>query len=761
MRYCILVFFLVISCFLKGDELARLKHRHDLIFDDLARVWDEGIPMGNAIVGANLWQKDSSLRFALDRIDLWDLRPTESFKREEFSLKWLLSQLNNGTYEKVHQIIDNPYLSLPAPSKIPGAALEFPVMSFGKVIESRLFISNGVTFIKWENGVTLETFVHATEPIGWFRLKEVSPEFRPIVVPPVYSSESALSGQNLPLLGYKQGELKIDTDLIHYHQPGWSDDYYDVAVKFENKDSVLTGVWSISSSFDEKKRGYDPSKSSKAEMNVLNTFAKGINDSFKTHATWWKTFWKRSSISIPDKKMEALYYNEIYKLGCSTREDSYIIPLQGVWTADNGSLPPWKGDVHHDLNTQLSYWPVYTGNFCDYGLSYLNTLWEQRETNRRYTQDFYGVSGINVPGVATLTGEPMGGWAQYSMSFTVSAWLAHHFYLHWRYTLDQDFLASRGYPYVKEVVEFLEQISYINESGKRVLPISSSPEIFNNQPEAWFKTMTNYDLGLMKNAFMIASRMAKSLNLLNESEHWVSLERELPDYAIDGNGALMIAEGKPYDESHRHFSHAISIMPLSVLDITNSSKEANLINETIKLLDKNGPSFWVGYSYAWLGNMKARALDGNGAAEALKVFADCFVLPNGFHVNGDQTNSGKHVFTYRPFTLEGNFAFASGIQEMLLQSHTDIVRIFPAIPDDWQDLSFEDLRTQGAVLISASKKQGEVKQLVFNPQKDVLLKFANPFNRDFKVKGKCREIKFLGDNIWEIALKAGKLIYLY
>ena len=27
----------------------------------------------------------------------------------------------------------------------------------------------------------------------------------------------------------------------------------------------------------------------------------------------------------------------------------------GVWTADAGSLPPWKGDYHNDLNTQMTY----------------------------------------------------------------------------------------------------------------------------------------------------------------------------------------------------------------------------------------------------------------------------------------------------------------------------------------------------------------------------------------------------------------------
>ncbi len=106
--------------------------------------------------------------------------------------------------------------------------------------------------------------------------------------------------------------------------------------------------------------------------------------------------------------------------------------------------------------------------------------------------------------------------------------------------------------------------------------------------------------------------------------------------------------------------------------------------------------------------MKARAMDGEGAAEALRTFAECFVLPNTFHANGDQTRTGKSNFTYRPFTLEGNFAFASGIQQMLLQSHTGTIRVFPAIPASWQDVSFDHLRARGAFLVSAGMENGEV-----------------------------------------------------
>lgn len=93
-------------------------------------------------------------------------------------------------------------------------------------------------------------------------------------------------------------------------------------------------------------------------------------------------------------------------------------------------------------------------------------------------------------------------------------------------------------------------------------------------------------------------------------------------------------------------------------------------------LDKYGPGGWTGYSYSWLANLKARAFDGNGAAKALRIFAECFCLRNGFHANGDQSRSGKSGFTYRPFTLEGNMAFASGVQEMLLQSHSGVIRVF-------------------------------------------------------------------------------------
>ena len=92
--------------------------------------------------------------------------------------------------------------------------------------------------------------------------------------------------------------------------------------------------------------------------------------------------------------------------------------------------------------------------------------------------------------------------------------------------------------------------------------------------------------------------------------------------------------------------------------------------------------------------------------------------------------TGKSNFTYRPFTLEGNFAFAAGIQEMLLQSHTGTVRIFPAIPASWHDVSFRQLRAQGAFLISATRERGKVTAVRIDPPRGGTIRLADPFPTD-------------------------------
>lgn len=700
---------------------------HDLRFDELATQWDEAIPLGNGTVGALVWQKENQLRFSLDRSDLWDLRPMNGLHREEFSYQWVADQVRKNDYGVVQQYFDAPYDREPAPTKILGGALEFSTENWGEVESVHLSLADAVCEVRWSSGITLNTFVDAVKPVGWFRFEKIDADFIPQLVAPRYQGAvthtgDPVGGDDLSRLGYEQGTIQRAGNSIVYHQKGWGGFSYDIAVHWKREDAhTIEGVWSISSRFPDGQPGADAAEVTAAAI------ATDYRQEYTAHAAWWASFWDQSAIYVPDPLLEKQWYLEQYKFGSLAREDAPPISLQGVWTADNGRIPPWKGDYHHDLNTQLSYWPAYSGNHLVGAMGYINHFEANKANYKRYTRMYFDSEGIAVPGVTTLDGTEMGGWIQYALSPTVSAWLGQHYYLQWRYSMDRDFLKDKAYPWIRDVAVLLESITIPDAHGVRNLKISSSPEVNNNDIGAWFLQNTNYDLALMKFTYEVAEELAHELGLPQEAARWAQLATEFGDFALSGNDELMIAPTLAYAESHRHLSHLMAIHPLGLIKWEDGEKAQSTINNSIQLLDRIGPDYWTGYSYSWSANLKARAKDGLGAASDLRTFARAFCSVNSFHVNGDQTQSGLSNFTYRPFTLEGNFAFAAGLQEMLLQSYAGFIEIMPAIPAEWRDVAFEDLRAEGAFLVSARKVDGRIDELKIISEQGGTTKLKLPF----------------------------------
>ncbi len=724
---------------------AQPKPAYNLQFDHLANRWDEAMPLGNGMLGVLIWQKNDVLRLSLDRADLWDERKALDLSR--FNFAWVEQQVLKKEYKPVQKLGDAPYDNIPYPTKLPAAALEFPIKSLGSVVSNVLDIRTAVNSITFANGGRFRCYIHAQKPEGhfWFENLAAIEQLLPTLIVPNYTSgktqrenDNTHAGEGLEKLGYAKGTVTRTANSIRYRQPTYDNHFYEVLIQWKVlSGNKLVGNWTIAND----------------KTAVLTEPAPDKTQ--KSHTDWWERFWAKSAVSLPDTLIEKQYYLEMYKLGSVSRAGAPAITLQAVWTADNGSLPPWKGDFHNDLNTQLSYWPTYTGNRLAEGATFTDWLWKIRDKNRTYTRQYFGVGGLNVPGVVTLSGEPMGGWIQYSLSPTVAAWCAQHFYWQWKYSMDDAFLKTKAYPYIHDVATYLENITRF-ETGVRKLPLSSSPEYNDNRINAWFLDWSSYDLSLVKFLFTAATELSRAVGKSQEATHWQQLLGQLPDYETNETG-LTIAPGQNLNESHRHLAQCMAIYPLALLDV-NKPADKTLIDNSLKRIEELGTKAWCGYSFSWMACLYARAYEADKAARQLQIFASNFCSPNSFHLNGDQKGGQYSGFTYRPFTLEGNFAFAQGVHELLLQSRNGYVQVFPAVPADWRNVTFTNLRCEGAFLISARQESGKPVSVTAMAEKGGILRIKLPFT-NWQVKNiLASSAKSEQEHIVTVTLKKGQSI---
>ncbi len=678
-------------------------------------TWDEAIPLGNGVLGGLIWGSGSTINVSLDRADLWDLRPAAHYGSNGYRYADMVRLVREKKEDSLHIRFDQPYDNIPYPTKLPGGRI---VLSLAPTDSARRFtldLANAESRVDVGDARTLSAFFSATDTVALFRI-------------PTLSAITLARPTSLNTLQYADAEYGTDTtaavSISWMRQRAANSLTYVVAVGRTRDIHNVTVAVTIATSHD----GTDPRAIARAR--IIRAITSGYNRTRVAHRAWWTRFWRTSSsVTVPDSALQSHLDLVQYYYGAAARDGTPPIPLQGVWTADGKSLPPWKGDLHNDLNTQTTYLAAHATGARDAMRGWLNYNWKLLPKYREFARDFYGVAdGAAVPGVMALDGTALGGWGQYSLSPTMGLWVAQSFDLEWRYTHDVRFLRTRAYPFLSAVAITARALLQPDASGRMVLPLSTSPEIFDDSMRAWLPSMSNFDLALLHWAFGTLTEMATTLGDTKAVAEWRQTERSLPRLVVDAaTHALPFADGLPYNESHRHFSHAMAFHPLALLS-PRRADDSVTIARTLAQLAQYGPDGWTGYSYAWYAAMLARAGQAENALRAVETYRRGFTLRNGFHANGDQTKSGLSKMTYRPVTLEGNFLALHAVQEMLLQSWDNEVRIFPAVSDRWRDASFRDLRAEGGFRVSAERVNGRTAHVRIVSDAGGRLRLRDPFD---------------------------------
>ena len=705
---------------------------HALEFDQPIDRWDEALPIGNGLTGCLIWGSGNPLRFSLDRGDLWDTTPTWQSLSEDYNYRHLIELVREQNNDEIHRLFDACY-SFTTPTKLPAGRLELQFGGVPNRVVSRLSVREAMAEVELLVGgkrAHVKTFLHATERVGWISVDSQDLDAELNILPPAYHNREWVdvshspNSNELSALGYPLAETGSDGSLEWFVQKTNGTLEYAVIVGANRVDEQrMEYVYIVASSHD----GDDWLDNAKRQ--VEGAITQGFEQSVFAHLAWWDRFWAKSAVSLPEPDIERQWYLTNYFLGSCSRKGSPPMPLQGVWTADEGFLPPWKGDYHNDLNTQMSYWHYMKANHLEEGESFIDFLWGLVPQARRFARQFFDAPGICLPSVMSIDGQSLGGWPMYSINLVNQIWLCQAFDHYWQYSGDELFLRVKAYPYFQETAQCVMRWLQPGDDGKLVLPLSSSPEIHGNLPESWLTPNSNNDLALLLYLFETLSDMAEILGHESERLEWREVLGQLPELAVNDQHVLMLSPDETLQESHRHLSHMMAVYPLHLMDYHHSERHRQIIDASVAQLEQLGRMYWVGFSFAWMANLYAIQGNGEAALQELQLFLGSLCSANGFHLNGDYKQTGVTEMHYRPFTLESNMGWADALQEMLLQNRKGMIRVFPAIPETWkrEGASFESFRAGGGVLVSAAIKDGRLQKVRIYAEKDASITLHNDF----------------------------------
>ena len=715
---------------------AKLPGAFKLKIEAPIKKWDEAVPLGNGLTGCLVWGEKNQLRFSFDRGDLWDNRVPGEINESGFTyanIQKLVIEKNAG---EISRLTDKPY-GYPYPTKLPGVRLELEMKPDFSAKAFELDMEKALCTVEPESGKSLSVFTSATKPVTIIRCPE-------------YISASLKVPVSVKRLGYPEPQSGTEGDNRWWSQKTVEQLEYGAYMAVKKVNGICLIAISFTSNEDTK------DFMALAKKQAEQALQEGFDGLMKEHEKWWRTFWDTSDIDLPDLKHQRYYNLMQYYYGAASRKGYPPMPLQGLWTADEGGLPPWKGDFHNDMNVQMCYWAYYASGRFECGESLTDFLFNLAPAHRKFAKEFFGVDGLMVPGVMGLKGQPLTGWVQYSLSPTMSVWLLQNIYWHWRHTMNGKFLREKCYPYCKEMAIAMEAMLKKDHNGRLKLSLSSSPEIHNNTLQAWLTPNSNNDQALLIWLADVMAEMAGALNIAEDVTHWKNFRSRLDELAVDENKVLRLSPTESLNESHRHHAHLMAIYPLGILNMEGSREDKEVIIASLENLKKLGTRNWVGFSFSWASCLEARAGRADEAFKYLDIYVNAFTSPNGFNLNGDQSGKGYSASTYRPFTLDANFGAAQAIHEMLLQSWGGKIRIFPAVPSEWKDVGFRDLRAEGGFMISAQRKAGTTVSLRIKATVDGRLVLKDPFDGR-PAKWNRVDVKKTGDT-YECTLKKGEVI---
>lgn len=377
--------------------------------------------------------------------------------------------------------------------------------------------------------------------------------------------------------------------------------------------------------------------------------------------------------------------------------------LQGKW--NDAINPPWDCDYHFDINLQMNYWAAEAGNLSGCTEALLQYVERMLPHGRKAARDLYGCRGVWLPlqtdawGRATPESYGWGVW------IGAAPWIAQHFWWHYSYTGDLDFLRQRAYPFFREIARFYEDYCVADDGGTWQIMPSQSPENRFAGTGHWPVSIgisSAMDVQLAFDALGYAIDAAILLDVdLEESRRWQDLRDHLPPFAIGPDGRLLEwdQERPEVEPGHRHLSHLYGLFPSDLFQPETRQLEYDAAIRSLDYRLAQGGGH-TGWSRAWVACLYARA----GRAEEVRDHLRNLIVDFA-------TGSLLDLHPPHIFQIDGNFGATAAVIESLAQFWNGKLHLLRALPAEWPDGQVRGLRLPGGHFVDFGWKSGRLDKL--------------------------------------------------